>query len=129
VSGVQVDFDAKLSERDFYRQLLAKIRETLPHSMPFSMTALASWCSGDNWLPDLPVDEVVPMLFRLGVDRNRFASRLQSSDEPLQKPCQLSAGVSTDEIVQVPTRKRMYIFSPKAWTATEVNHALEIYQR
>ena len=97
--------------------------------MPLSITALASWCAGDNWLSDLPVDEAVPMLFRMGVDHNQFVSRLQTYAEPFQQPSLSSAGVSTDEFIQPPTRKRIYVFSPKAWTASTVNHALESYQR
>ena len=129
VSGVQIDFDAPTSQRDFYRQLLSRVRQLLPLSTPLSITALASWCAGDNWLSDLPVDEAVPMLFRMGVDHNQFISRLQTDAEPFQQPCRSAVAVSTDELIQPPSRKRIYIFSPKAWTASSVNHALEIYQR
>ena len=129
VVAVQIDFDAKASERSSYRSLVFRVRELLPQSMPLSMTALASWCLGDNWLSDLPVDEVVPMLFRLGVNREQFASRLQSDEEPFSQPCNLSAGVSTDEKIHPPKRKRLYIFSPKPWTVSAVNVALETYQR
>lgn len=129
VIGVQLDFDAKLSERHFYRQLLIKLREQLPSSMPLSVTALASWCAGDNWLSDLPVDEVVPMFFRLGIERAQFVSRLQSGEEPFEQPCHRAAGVSTDELVRPPNSKRLYIFSPTSWTPTAVNTALETYLR
>src|SRR6185436_6527127 len=47
---VQVDFDATASERTFYRELLTQLRRKLPPSMSLSITALASWCKGDNWL-------------------------------------------------------------------------------
>jgi Protein of unknown function (DUF3142) len=129
VIGVQIDFDAKLSERHFYRQLLFKLREQLPSATALSMTALASWCAGDNWLSGLPVDEVVPMFFRLGIDRAQFASRLQSNKESFRDPCDESAGVSTDEVIAAPQRKRLYIFSPKPWTPNAVNDALETYRR
>jgi hypothetical protein len=69
---VQVDFDATLSERSFYRSLLGELRRSLPESTLLSITALASWCSGDNWLDELPIDEAVPMLFRMGVERINF---------------------------------------------------------
>src|SRR6185503_6141133 len=62
VSVVQIDFDATVSERDFYRKLLQRVRRELSPSVGLSMTALASWCAGDNWIADLPVDEAVPML-------------------------------------------------------------------
>ena len=129
VAAVQIDFDAKASERASYRKLLSRVRELLPQSMPLSMTALASWCAGDNWLRDLPVDEVVPMLFRLGVNRDQFASRLQAGEELFSEPCRSSAGVSTDEKIHPPKRKRLYIFSPEPWTPSAVNLALETFQR
>ncbi|HEX7295861.1 MAG TPA: hypothetical protein VF251_08940 [Pyrinomonadaceae bacterium] len=129
VVAVQIDFDAKASERSSYRKLLVRVRELLPRSIPLSITALASWCAGDNWVSDLPVDEVVPMLFRLGVNRDQFAARLQSDEVPFSQPCHLSAGVSTDENIHPPKRKRLYIFSPKPWTPSAVNAALETYRR
>ena len=78
VSVVQIDFDAGVSERDFYRKLLLRVREELSPSAGLSITALASWCAGDNWIADLPVDEAVPMLFRMGVERPQFQRRLES---------------------------------------------------
>ncbi|HSE30780.1 MAG TPA: DUF3142 domain-containing protein [Pyrinomonadaceae bacterium] len=129
LSAVQIDFDARASERLAYRKLLFRVRQLLPSTTPLSMTALASWCAGDNWLSDLPVDEVVPMLFRLGVNRDQFASRLRSGEELFMKPCQDSVGVSTDEKVYPPKRKRLYIFSPDRWTPSTVDVALETYQR
>jgi hypothetical protein len=69
---VQIDFDARATERAFYRSLLTALRARLPQSTLLSITALASWCKGDNWLDDLPIDEAVPMLFRMGVERNQF---------------------------------------------------------
>jgi hypothetical protein len=129
VVAVQIDFDAKASERSSYRKLLSRVRQLLPPTTPLSMTALASWCEGDNWLSDLPVDEAVPMLFRLGVNRDHFASRLQGDEEPFAEPCLASAGVSTDEKIHQLKRKRLYIFSPKPWTPSTVNLALETYRR
>jgi hypothetical protein len=129
VSAVQIDFDARASERMSYRKLLFRVRELLPRSVALSMTALASWCAGDNWLSGLPVDEIVPMLFRLGVNRDQFTSRLQAGEELFSEPCTLSAGVSTDEKIHPPKRKRLYIFSPKPWTPSAVVEALETYQR
>ena len=75
-SVVQIDFDATVSQRNFYRSLLTEVRRGLPRSVGLSITALASWCAGDDWLRDLPINEAVPMLFRLGVDRPQFQRRL-----------------------------------------------------
>jgi hypothetical protein len=116
-SALQIDFDARHSQRDFYAALLRDLRRRMPPSMPLSITALASWCSSDDWINRLPVDEAVPMLFRMEPDR-RFAPpdlpwfRIR---EPL---CQSSVGISTREPSPVPTAgKRVYIFPDRGWRA------------
>lgn len=127
---VQVDFDATTTERAFYRDLLAELRRKLPQSTLLSITALASWCKGDNWLDDLPIDEAVPMLFRMGVERNQFLSQLAAGARFNAKPCQASAGVSTDEpVAQLPPIQRLYVFNPESWSPTSVNQMMETYQR
>ena len=75
IAAVQVDFDARESERAFYRQLLEDLRRRLPSRLALSMTALASWCVGDDWLSGLPVDEAAPMLFRRGADDQQVRLR------------------------------------------------------
>ncbi|HEV7681714.1 MAG TPA: hypothetical protein VGO68_06305 [Pyrinomonadaceae bacterium] len=127
---VQMDFDATTSERAFYRELLVQLREKLSQSTALSITALASWCQGDNWLEDLPVDEAVPMLFRMGVERKQFLSQLAAAETFNAKPCQASAGVSTDEpIAQLPHVQRLYVFNPNVWSPEAVNEMLKTYQR
>jgi hypothetical protein len=127
---VQVDFDATLTERSFYRELLTDLRAKLPSSTLLSMTALASWCKGDNWLDDLPVDEAVPMLFRMGVEQNQFRSQLASGAKFNARPCQASAGVSTDEpLAQLQPVQRLYAFNPESWSVNSVNHLMETYPR
>jgi hypothetical protein len=128
VTAVQIDFDATMSEREFYRALLKQVREKLPSSMPLSITALASWCSGDNWLKDLPIDEAVPMLFRLGVESRQFASRLKSG-ETFPAPCHDAAGISTDEPISLPAVKRVYLFNPKGWSQGSFSRAMEVFQK
>jgi len=53
--------------------------------MPLSITALASWCAGDPWITGLPIDEAVPMLFRLGPDTRNIDAFLSHRNitEPL----------------------------------------------
>lgn len=127
---VQVDFDATLIERSFYRDLLTELRAKLPSSTLLSMTALASWCKGDNWLDELPVDEAVPMLFRMGVEQNQFRSQLAGGAGFNARPCQASAGVSTDEpLAQLQPVQRLYAFNPEPWSVTSVNHLMETYPR
>src|SRR6202007_1696684 len=65
VVALQIDYDARVSERAFYSQLLTELRRKLGPTYPISITALASWCIGDRWIRDLPVNEAVPMLFSM----------------------------------------------------------------
>ena len=122
ISVVQIDFDANVSERSFYRTLLKEVRPRVPS---LSITALASWCAGDRWLSDLPIDEAVPMLFRMGVDERRFQSA------PRFEPaiCANSAGVSTDELITAPAVDRLYIFNPNPWSRESLNTALERFNK
>ena len=127
---VQVDFDATVSERAFYRELLLQVRRKLPQTTGLSITALASWCKGDNWLEDLPVDEAVPMLFRMGVERKQFLSQLAAGQKFTSTPCKTCAGVSTDEpLMQLPHVQRLYAFSPKTWSPESLNQIMETYKR
>ena len=122
VAAVQIDFDATVSERNFYRSLLQEVKPRVP---ALSITALASWCAGDNWLADLPIDEVVPMLFRMGVDQKRF----QSDPRFEAEICSDSAGVATDEPLRPPNVERLYIFNPNPWSRHSLKSALETYKR
>jgi len=130
VRMVQIDFDATVSERAFYRGLLTELRGKLPPSTLLSITALASWCKGDNWLDDLPIDEAVPMLFRMGVEQKQFLSQLAAGTGFTAKPCQASAGVSTDEpLTELPPVQRLYVFSPTVWSPEAVEETMNSYNR
>jgi hypothetical protein len=123
VSSLQIDFDARSSERSFYSQLLSELRRRLGPSYPLSITALASWCIGDRWIRDLPVNEAVPMLFDLGSDATdvrQYLAAHSSFPEPL---CRGSVGLSTNEWMpkQIHWRTRVYVFSPNAWTPASVD--------
>ncbi len=117
VCGIQIDFDAKKSDRTFYRVLLDTLRSRLPDSISLSITALASWCISDTWIADLPVDDAVPMLFRLGPDRLQVLQYLKAGNDFTIPLCRRSIGVSTDEPFPIMAHKRrIYAFSPKPWT-------------
>jgi hypothetical protein len=117
IAALQVDFDATRSQRQFYRDLLFDLRHQMPASLPLSITALASWCSWDDWLKDLPIDEAVPMLFRMEPDRRRAPADLD--EFRLRDPlCRFSAGVSTTEPWPSDLAgKRVYVFPDKGWRA------------
>ena len=117
VAAVQIDFDATLTERDFYRDLLTDVRAQLPEATALSITALASWCMYDDWLSGLPIDEAVPMLFRMGVERRQMLLHLNAGGGFRSPLCQSSAGFSVDEpLATFPAVPRAYFFNPRPWT-------------
>ena len=122
LAAIQIDFDAPRSARPFYRNLLFELRRRLPTGFPLSITALASWCIGDNWLSGLPVDEAVPMLFRMGADRMPVLNHLESGGDFRARPARGSLGISVDEpITKLPTGRRVYVFNPKPWSEAALN--------
>jgi len=117
-AGLQLDFDARASERDFYRSLLTELR---PRFKKMAITALASWCfeSGD-WLASLPVDEITPMLFRMGPGGGAYLDQLDRDGEFPNPLCRQSVGVSTDEPLRWrPRAPRLYVFHPRPWTSAD----------
>lgn len=120
-AALQIDFDARLSEREWYRAVLHRVRAAMPAEMPLSITALASWCSYDGaWLRSLPVDEAVPMLFRMEPDRRRFAPngrRNAARDFAIREPkCMGSVGISTREAwPREMAGRRVYVFPDEGW--------------
>ena len=117
VVAVQVDFDATRSQRDFYRSLLFDLRRRLGSAVPISITALASWCVGDDWISSLPINEAVPMLFRMGTGTSEVVGLLTSGQDFRAPICQGSLGVSTDERwASLPSGRRLYVFNEHSWT-------------
>jgi hypothetical protein len=83
--------------------------------LPLSMTALASWCSSDDWIASLPVDEAVPMFFRLEPGGRSGPPNIPEFRirEPL---CASSIGISTHEPTSATlARKRVYVFPDRGW--------------
>jgi len=122
VTAIQVDFDAVTSERAFYTELLKDLRRVLPDNVPLSMTALASFCVGDRWLKDLPVDEAVPMAFRMGTDSDPIKTFLTSGNDFRDDICRRSYGVALDEPVKTAFEKqrRVYVFNSRPWVPADV---------
>jgi hypothetical protein len=123
MKALQIDFDAKLSERPWYRAFLLELRRRLPTVMPLTITALASWCERDGWIRDLPIAEAVPMLFRMGPGEvwNR-----RDFDVPL---CRSSVGLATDELpAHIPANRRIYFFHPGRWTEDSYHAAWKAYR-
>ena len=126
IRGLQIDFDATASERDFYAALLRDLRRQLPSGYPLSITALVSWCNSGSWLRSLPsghvpVDEAVPMFFRMGGPVTTRATRPRSFDVVHEPLCLSSAGISTDEIwPEISREQRVYLFRPGSWTKDDL---------
>lgn len=116
ISAIQLDFDAKVSERAFYRQLLTNLRSRLPANLPLSITALASFCIGDGWIDGLPVDEAVPMIFRMGEDSKRVRRFLSDGNDFPIALCRHSYGIATDEPLpdNFAKLRRIYLFKGSA---------------
>jgi hypothetical protein len=117
IRALQIDFDATASQRAFYAALLSEVRRRLPPDLPLSMTALASWCAGDAWIDELPVDEVVPMLFEMGPDRFAIAGRVREGAPFGEGRCAAAVGISLREPPsRMPRAARAYVFAYAPWT-------------
>lgn len=134
-SGLQIDYDAKLSERSFYRALLQRLKKQLPARVELSMTALASWCIGDRWLQDIEVDEVVPMLFSMGKDNPVVVRHIRSGKRLDSRTGTMAIGLAdgepdvqdalaADTGNKLLRDRRVYLFSSKGWTEAKVDQIL-----
>lgn len=126
VKAVQIDFDANESEREFYKSLLVDLRKQLPSQINISITALASWCMYDNWMKDAPIDEAVPMLFRMGIDEQNIVSYLNTNKDWREPLCNKSYGISLDEPSRrVDKSRRIYVFNTKSWSKEDLQKIKE----
>ena len=117
ITGLQIDFDATRSQRAFYLDLLRRLCGTRPQGKGLSITALGSWCLGDPWIRDLPVDEAVPMLFRMGPEARSVKEALGRRGDFAVPLARTSVGYSLDEpFLPVPPGRRVYVFDPRPWT-------------
>ncbi|MET1112627.1 MAG: hypothetical protein ABWX67_13990, partial [Allosphingosinicella sp.] len=111
---VQIDFEVRASERQVLLDLLGDVRRGLPRGTLLSMTALASWCDGEGWLSRAPVDEIVPMLFRMTHGGEALRKRLAAGGDFRNPRCRAALGVASDSpIARAPPGRRVYLFSPR----------------
>jgi hypothetical protein len=123
---IQIDYDASLSERPFYRALLRSLKAKLKPGTTLSVTALASWCLDDRWLTREDCDEAVAMLFSMGPGQASYFRLLTKSHG------KLSAGVGLATAVAISASeastnlrlkntavfddwKKVYIFDSLPW--------------
>jgi hypothetical protein len=127
-TALQIDFDAPLSARPFYRQVLNDIRELIAPDVFFSITALVSWCDvTQSWLAGLPVDEVVPMAFRMGQATSSVVTMLKSGGQFAFAGCRSSLGAEMyrgqflEDALRPHQGQRAYIFLDfDKWSAAYV---------
>ncbi len=123
VKAVQIDFDVVVSERAFYRELMKDLRQNLPENTPLTMTSLASWCIGDSWFNDFPVDEAVPMAFVMGADDKSVRDFLAKDNDWREPLCRGSYGISINEPLNINYKpnRRIYYFKSKAWEKSDLD--------
>ncbi len=136
VNAVQIDFDARQNQRQFYLHLLRDLQKALPQGMTLSTTALASWSQGDTWLKDavdqkqnINIDHVVPMFFTMGAGHSK-ALQLLKSQLPLTFNNKLAIGLSlTDSAAIGVVAQRLsrfnhiYLFCSPGWSRESLNEA------
>jgi len=93
---VQLDFEARPSQRDSYHALIREIRAALPATMKLSITVLAWQCRSAAWITPLAADEIVPMFFQLGRDTDVWLAQALAGGPQLQPRCREAAGFSPD---------------------------------
>lgn len=117
---LQLDFEAPARERDAYRELVATVRQALPAAVRLSVTALGHWCTEGDWLDRLPVDEVVPMLYRLGPRADDWRLLFAQDDAGLARRCRGPAlGFATNDpppSALLARAARPYWFDEAAWS-------------
>jgi hypothetical protein len=121
---VQLDFEVRASERAVLLDVLADVRRGLPDGVLLSMTALASWCDSEGWLEQAPVDEIVPMLFRMTIGGEGLRKRLAAGGDFRNPRCRSALGIATDTpLDRAPPGRRVYLFNPRSWTAADFEKA------
>ncbi len=122
VKAIQIDFDVVVSERAFYRGLINDLKKELPENTPLTITSLASWCVGDSWFNDFPIDEAVPMAFVMGADDKSIRDFLAKDNDWREPLCRGSYGVSIDEPLNIKFKpeRRIYYFKSKAWDKSDL---------
>jgi hypothetical protein len=111
---VQLDLEAPLRLKADYLELVQFTRASLPPGMRLSVTALAWWCTGGQWLDTLAADEVVPMFFRMGKDSAALRQTVSQSPERLHPKCRSGAiGTAVQEPLDTQATERYakhYVF-------------------
>ncbi|MEG3178701.1 hypothetical protein U1872_20910 [Sphingomonas sp. RB3P16] len=126
---VQLDFEVRKSERQILLQALTDLRRALPPKTELSITALASWCMDDDWLQSAPVDEIVPMLFRMQKDGPAIIKTLADGGDFRNPRCRAAVAISSDSpIARAQPGRRVYLFNPRSWTQQSFRRAQHVVE-
>lgn len=130
VAAIQIDFDVVQSERVFYRNLLLELKERLPANIPFTITSLASWCIGDTWFKDLPIDEAVPMAFEMGADDKAIRDFLGKGHDWNESLCRGSYGISINDplLIDFKPNRTFFYFSNSSWKQSDVEKLIKCHE-
>lgn len=125
---IQLDFDAQKSQRSVYKKLAETLNQHV--SLPLSMTALASWCTYDTWLDDMPVLYAVPMVYNLGEEKELIKHYLKKNKEWGVRKCRGHLGLSLLDLSllddwEIVLKHRLYFFNHQSWTASDLTHVLK----
>lgn len=119
--AVQIDFEVKESQRQVLLDLVHDVRAGLGQGVLLSMNALASWCETENWVNAAQVDEIVPMVFRMGPEGERLKAKLAAGGDFNNPRCRTALGISTDTpLARIPGGRRVYVFNPHSWTPADI---------
>lgn len=131
---VQLDFDARESERPLYRMLFNRLKAELPAGTKLSITALASWCLDDRWLDDIAADEVVVMLFSMGRGRDQVLESIKRHHPRAGRNTELAIGISANESYTnsrlrqlgiFENGRRIYVFNSLPWSEARLKRILK----
>jgi hypothetical protein len=100
------------------------------------MTALVSWCdSSQSWMAGLPVDESVPMAFRMGQATQLTVTMLKSGGQFPFAGCRTSLGLELyrgqvlEDSLRPRTGQRAYFFLDfDKWSAHYIANAREVFR-
>jgi hypothetical protein len=119
--AVQIDFEVRESQRQVLLDVLSDVRAGLGPKVPLSMNALASWCETETWVNAAQVDEIVPMVFRMGPSGERLKAKFVAGGDFANPRCRTAIGISTDTpLARIPGGRRVYVFNPHSWTPADI---------
>lgn len=118
-SEIQIDFDATKSQRLLYKKILLKLRDRTDKRL--SMTALASWCTYDDWLNAMPISYAVPMLYTLGLEQRQIQHYLREKKDWGVRACRGYVGLSLSDLSllensSILSTHRIFLFNNNAWS-------------